>query len=98
MDHLNFTNEDGEFLMTAAELRTEWELDALSAQERADEAWLDSWDDEEECDHSDGEFPDVNFRDDDTGYCPWCGEDSGTTCTGPEWDFAEDAHLDDTWE
>lgn len=40
-------NEDGEFLMTAAELRLEAELDALSAQEQADEAWLDSWDDED---------------------------------------------------
>lgn len=47
MTHLDYTNEEGEFLMTATELRTEWELDALSAQERADEAWLDSWDDED---------------------------------------------------
>ena len=47
MSYLDCTNEEGEWMMTAAELRIEAELDALSAQERADEAWLDSWDDED---------------------------------------------------
>lgn len=68
----DFQNEDGEFLMTAAELRFEAELDALSAQERADEAWLDSWDDEDEWDDDeDGDEGDF-FEDDGDWDEPMC--------------------------
>lgn len=34
----DYQNEDGEYLMTAAELRLEAELDALSAEEARDDA------------------------------------------------------------
>lgn len=106
MAYLDCTNDEGEWMMTASELRLEAELDALSAQERADEAWLDSYDDEgDECDHSDGEWPDLNYRADGTAYCPWCLElrledelDVPKSAMPDDYWQVEDAHLDGMWE
>ena len=64
MTHLDCTNEEGEWMMTAAELRIEAELDALSAQERADEAWLDSWEFEDVKEWEDAEEDDWHVDED----------------------------------
>lgn len=64
MSYLDCTNEEGEWMMTASELRIEAELDALSAQEQADEAWLDSWDDDEWDEDEDGEEDDWHVAED----------------------------------
>ena len=50
MSYLDCTNEEGEWMMTAAELRIEAELDALSAAERYEEQWYEfGYDDGDEC-------------------------------------------------
>ena len=75
----DFRNEEGEYLMTAAELALEYELDMLAAQERYEEEWYEqNRDDEPVCNHEDEGYPDLDYLDNGV-ECPWCGE----TLLGP---------------
>jgi hypothetical protein len=77
----DFRNEEGEYLMTDAELRLEWALDQQSAEERFEEDWYERNYREPECDHSTGEWPDLDQQDDYSWACSWCGE----TAPEDEW-------------
>lgn len=84
----NWQNEDGELLMTDAELRLEADLDSQSADERADEAWLNDEPDEwrSTCDETDHE----------AGDCTWTPEGDGEGLS--TFALAEDAWLDGNYE
>lgn len=56
----DFQNEEGEYLMTAAELRLEAEIDFQSAEVRAEEAWY--------------ERDDLDFVGEGVLYCDTCDE------------------------
>lgn len=90
-----YRNEEGEWLMDGAAIRTEWALDAQSAEERfEDDFYSRDWEDNdnEECD-----------VDNDATGGPWCyahderAEDCEAARALPDFGM-EDQHLDGMYE
>lgn len=92
----NYQNEDGEWLMDGAAIRTEWAADEAAAYERDLDAYDDFYDNEGDCTpETHGE--DCNHQKDGSWVCALCDE----PCDAPDLsDFygGEDAHLDGMWE
>lgn len=77
----DWRNDDGEPMMTAAALRLEAELDALSAYDRAMDADYFPGDDVDcavPCDSGDRDSVDGR------AVCPWCGQDDGPWPDDPD--------------
>jgi hypothetical protein len=83
----DYQNEAGEWLMDGAAIRTEWALDAQSAEERFEDDFYGRYDydepealDPEDCEHGDGSYPE------DAGFdCDGCD----TLLLGPRVEYTD---------